>query len=76
MLWATMASMVNVVSATITTIVPRCGPGYHLRPEAMQPELNKHAARHDRDRIVTFGRSPARRPGVCIRWGTLPRGWR
>jgi hypothetical protein len=26
MLWATMAPMVNVVSATITTIGLRCGP--------------------------------------------------
>jgi hypothetical protein len=33
MLWATLASVVNVVSATITTIVPRCGPDTTFAPK-------------------------------------------
>jgi hypothetical protein len=32
MLWATMASMVNVVSATIATIMARCGPDTTFAP--------------------------------------------
>jgi hypothetical protein len=31
-LWASMASVVNIGSATIGTIVPRVSAGRHLRP--------------------------------------------
>jgi hypothetical protein len=74
-LWASMASVVNIVSATIGTIVPRRAPdATFARCKATWAE---QARRWDVAAIgsLPWGCSLARRLGVYSWWGRGARGW-